>query len=122
MKDAPSPFEAAPPSGRRALPTPEPMPDLATYERERDLCLAADPRRKANYERYLASARRQARVDYLPIKLDIENVSRCNLHCTMCQVSGWPKSKRAEDSEPRRLPPSHRRLLWARRDQAAGNG
>lgn len=81
----------------RALPQPEPMPDLATYERERELCLAADPRRRVNYELYLASRRRGAQVNYVPIKLDIENVSRCNFRCSMCQVSEWPKGKRAED-------------------------
>jgi molybdenum cofactor biosynthesis enzyme MoaA len=36
-------------------------------------------------------------VDYLPIKLDIENVSRCNFRCTMCVVAEWPKGQRAED-------------------------
>jgi hypothetical protein len=32
-----------------------------------------------------------ALVDYYPIKLDIENVSRCNFRCTMCAVSDWPQ-------------------------------
>jgi len=37
-------------------------------------------------------------VDYLPIKMDVENVSRCNFRCTMCQVSGWgPTYQRARD-------------------------
>lgn len=89
------PFDKA--KALRALPQPEPMPDKAAYDRERALCLAADPRRQANYDRYLASRRRAAEVDYLPIKLDIEPVSRCNFRCTMCQVSGWDKGKRAED-------------------------
>ena len=43
------------------------------------------------------SAARGADVDYLPVKLDIENVSRCNFRCTMCQVSEWPKGRRARD-------------------------
>src|SRR5262249_27360718 len=79
------------------LPVPDPTPDLETYLRERELCLSLSPQRRANYERYLRSDRRSAVVDYLPVRLDIENVSRCNFRCTMCQVSDWPKSTRAAD-------------------------
>jgi MoaA/NifB/PqqE/SkfB family radical SAM enzyme len=57
----------------------------------------ARPRRRANYARYLASHRRSAVVDYYPIKLDIENVNRCNFRCTMCVVSDWHKGQRAAD-------------------------
>jgi pyrroloquinoline quinone biosynthesis protein E len=81
----------------RSLPTPEPVPDLAAYAANRERALAADPVRRANYERYLKSSRRCADPDYLPIKLDIENVSRCNLRCTMCVVGDWPKGRRADD-------------------------
>ncbi|MBI3706207.1 MAG: radical SAM protein [Proteobacteria bacterium] len=81
----------------RALPAPEPVPTMATYVAEREKALAASPKRRENYERYLASMRRSATVDYLPIKLDIENVSRCNFRCTMCVVSDWKKGQRAED-------------------------
>jgi MoaA/NifB/PqqE/SkfB family radical SAM enzyme len=79
------------------LPIPEPVPDLQTYLRERELCLSLSPQRRANYEAYLRSSRREAVVSYVPIRLDIENVSRCNFRCTMCQVSEWPKGKRAAD-------------------------
>jgi pyrroloquinoline quinone biosynthesis protein E len=85
------------PSDQGPLPLPEPMPDAAAYVRERELCLAADPKKNANYRRYVDSARRSADVDYLPTKLDIENVSRCNFRCTMCQVSEWHKGQRADD-------------------------
>jgi MoaA/NifB/PqqE/SkfB family radical SAM enzyme len=81
----------------RDLPVPEPASGGEAYARERELALASDPRRRANYERYLASRRRSAAVDYLPIKLDIENVSRCNYRCTMCVVADWPKGRRADD-------------------------
>ena len=81
----------------RALPMPEPAAGVEAYARERELALESDPRRRANYERYLASRRRSPAVDYLPIKLDIENVSRRNYRCTMCVVGGWEKGKRAED-------------------------
>ncbi len=79
------------------LPAPEPSLGLNAYKRERQLALAASPRRLWNYYKYTRSARRSTKVDYHPIKLDIENVSRCNFRCTMCQVSGWPKYKRADD-------------------------
>lgn len=78
------------------LPASEPAAGLAAYERERELALARSPECRNNYERYLASGRK-ALVDYFPIKLDIENVSRCNLRCTMCAVSDWHKGKRADD-------------------------
>jgi len=81
----------------RALLAPEPAAGEPAYRRERELALAADPRKRGNYERSLASARRSAAIDYLPIKLDIENVSRCNYRCTMCVVPSWHKGRRAED-------------------------
>src|SRR2546422_874407 len=81
----------------RELPAPEPAAGLDAYQRERELALATSPRRRENYEKYIRSSRRSAAVDYLPIKLDIENVSRCNFRCTMCVVSDWPKGKREED-------------------------
>jgi sulfatase maturation enzyme AslB (radical SAM superfamily) len=79
------------------LPRPEPAAGLIAYHAEREACLALDARKRENYGRYLASSRRVADVDYLPVKLDVENVSRCNFACTMCAVSTWPKGKRAED-------------------------
>lgn len=81
----------------RDLPKPEPSAGLDAYNRERERALAADPRRAANYRLYQESNRRRAAVDYLPIKLDIENVSRCNFKCTMCVVSEWDKGRRAQD-------------------------
>ena len=79
------------------LPAPEPSLGVEAYRRERELALAASPKCRENYERYLQASRRGASVDYLPIKLDVENVSRCNFKCTMCVVSEWPKGQRAED-------------------------
>src|SRR4051812_15051039 len=79
------------------LPVPEPVPNLAAYVKEREICLSRSEQRMRNYETYIRSARRSATVDYLPIRLDFENVSRCNFKCTMCTVSDWPKGKRAED-------------------------
>ena len=79
------------------LPIPEPVPDMQAYLLERERCLAMSPKRAENYDKYLKSSRREAVVSYLPIRMDIENVSRCNFKCTMCQVSEWPKGKRAAD-------------------------
>ena len=78
------------------LPSPEPSLGSEAYRRERELALAHSPRRRENYERYLRAQRGES-LDYLPIKLDIENVSRCNFRCTMCVVSEWPRGQRAED-------------------------
>ncbi len=81
-----------------ALPKPEPSAGTAAYNRERELALAFSEPRRANYEIYQRSRRvKTAKLDYLPIKLDIENVSRCNFRCTMCQVSDWHKGTRAKD-------------------------
>jgi MoaA/NifB/PqqE/SkfB family radical SAM enzyme len=77
------------------LPRPEPSAGIAAYDAE----LAArllDERCRGNYLRY-KKRRLTADPDYLPVKLDIENVSRCNFACTMCAVSKWPKGKRAGD-------------------------
>jgi pyrroloquinoline quinone biosynthesis protein E len=76
---------------------PEPAAGVEAYQRERELALASDARRKTNYDAYLRHQRRDAIVDYLPIRLDIENVSRCNFRCTMCMVADWPRGQRAED-------------------------
>ena len=84
-------------SALRALPHPEPAPGLDAYYKERELALNADPKKRENYELFLSSARRVSKIDYLPIMLDIENVSRCNFRCVMCSVSSFPKGKRAED-------------------------
>jgi MoaA/NifB/PqqE/SkfB family radical SAM enzyme len=87
----------------RCLPRPEPAAGLAAYEAERAACLALDPRKQLNYQQYLAQRQRErngvreGHVNHLPVKLDVENVSRCNFACTMCAVSTWPKGRRAED-------------------------
>jgi len=79
------------------LPQPEPSAGIEAYTAERLACLNTDPRKRENFMRYHAGPRRSSQVDYLPIKLDIENVSRCNFRCTMCAVAGWKKGKRADD-------------------------
>ncbi len=73
------------------LKRPYPEPEL--YRSTRETGFRLYPERQRNYERYKAAKRGEI-VDYLPVMLDIENVSRCNFHCTMCQVSDWPKYQR----------------------------
>ena len=72
------------------------FPDKELYARVLQKGFEIYPERKKNYERYQA-AQRGVHIDFLPVKMDIENVSRCNYHCTMCEVSNWPGSKRAAD-------------------------
>ena len=78
------------------LPRPEPSAGLAAYDKELAARLALDERCRENYQRY-NRRRLTADPDYLPVKLDIEGVSRCNFACTMCAVSKWSKGKRAGD-------------------------
>lgn len=80
-----------------ALNRPEPSAGMLAYIDERLSRLNFDPRCAANYERYRIAKRGLAEVDYLPVKLDVENVSRCNFACKMCAVSKWPKRQRAAD-------------------------
>lgn len=75
---------------------PAPSPDRLAYRLNRWIALASSPRRLVNYARY-RRAKRAPDLHYLPVKLDVENVSRCNFHCTMCQVSDWPGYQRAAD-------------------------
>lgn len=75
------------------LPSPVPSAGLAAYEAEREARFHVEPRALENWRKI----NRSAEVDYLPSRLDIENVSRCNFACTMCAVSKWPKGQRAKD-------------------------
>ena len=78
------------------LPRPEPSAGIPAYDKELAARLTLDERCRENYQRY-KRRRLTADPDYLPVKLDIENVSRCNFACTMCAVSKWPKGQRARD-------------------------
>ena len=78
------------------LPRPEPSAGLEAYQAELAARLTVSEKCRENYQRF-KTRRLTADPDYLPVKLDIENVSRCNFACTMCAVSKWPKGKRAGD-------------------------
>jgi radical SAM protein with 4Fe4S-binding SPASM domain len=76
---------------------PRPYPDPEQYDTNLALALSSDPRRKTNYDLFLESSKTLL-VEHLPVKMDVENVSRCNFRCTMCQVSDWgPNYQRAQD-------------------------
>lgn len=78
------------------LPRPEPSAGIAAYDAELAARLTLDERCRANYNRYM-NRNGNGSVDYLPVKLDIEGVSRCNFACSMCAVSKWKKGTRAHD-------------------------
>ena len=75
---------------------PRPAADKRLFTTNLNQGFKSFPKRKNNYLKYKLSEKNKV-LDYLPIRMDIENVSRCNFHCTMCQVSDWPKYRRAED-------------------------
>lgn len=81
----------------RNLPVPEPSAGIEMYEKEREAALAMCEKKRKNYELYKKSNRKEAVASYLPVKLDIENVSRCNFACIMCVVGTWKRGKRADD-------------------------
>lgn len=82
-----------------SLPRPIPAAGVQAFLDERERALRRSVLTEQNYRKYQAAlgSRRTADVDYLPIRLDIENVSRCNFRCTMCQVSDWHRMKRSRD-------------------------
>jgi len=80
-----------------SLPMPVPSLGEDVYLAEREAALALNPRCRENFAKYRAYQRSGADLDFIPVKLDIENVSRCNFSCTMCIVSDWPKQQRARD-------------------------
>ncbi len=83
--------------GSHIIYRPEPAAGEETYRRELESALNYSKKRRENYEEYQRSSRATARPNYRPIRLDIENVSRCNFRCGMCQVSDYKKMQRAGD-------------------------
>lgn len=75
------------------LPKPKPQPE---YEEVIKRGFERFPMRYENFLRFKQNSRIE-KPDYLPIKIDIENVSRCNLSCSMCLISLTKTQKRADD-------------------------
>ncbi len=75
---------------------PRPKPDQKRYDDIMNKGFKIFPKRYENYKKYQDFSKNK-KIKYLPIKIDIENVSRCNLKCDMCQVPFYQNNKRAED-------------------------
>lgn len=73
-----------------------PKPDMARYEAMLEAGFRAYPKRLENYQKYKENPR-SIEVDYMPIRADIENVSRCNLRCGHCLISSLEGQRRAKD-------------------------
>lgn len=78
------------------LSLPLPFPDPELFASTMNAGFAAYPERKVNYDQF-KSSEPSDKPAYVPVKMDIENVSRCNFNCPLCLVSEWPKKKRADD-------------------------
>lgn len=75
---------------------PQPKPDMFQYRKTILSGFLLHPSRLSNYIKFKRSKRAKS-LAYLPVKMDIEPVSRCNFRCKMCAVSGWKNGKRADD-------------------------
>ena len=75
---------------------PRPSPDRVLVEKIREKGFEVFPERRINYEKFQTAVPEEI-IDYYPIMLDVENVSRCNFRCTMCQVSQWDRGGRSRD-------------------------
>lgn len=84
------------PPGMNRPHLPFPKADAELWDSIMRAGFAAYPERQENYRKFKLG-KRGIEIDHLPVRLDIENVSRCNYHCTMCQVSDWPGFKRTRD-------------------------
>lgn len=78
------------------LPEPYPLPSKAYYKRVIRSASRRNFKTFINYLKFKLS-KKKIKLNYLPIRADIENVSRCNFACTMCIVSTWHKRQRSYD-------------------------
>lgn len=76
-----------------AFPTPSPSSD---YNETIEQGFKAYPKRYDNFMKYKKNPKATI-PDFLPIKMDVEPLSRCNFKCDMCIVSDFENLKRAED-------------------------
>ncbi len=75
---------------------PKPSPDIGKYEDMFQRGMDRYPERHSNYQKY-RNKNGGSKISHGPIKVDFENVSRCNLRCGMCQMTAFKKGKRADD-------------------------
>lgn len=79
-----------------SLRFPNPRPSKKRYSEMIKRGFDRYPRRKKSYDMAMNS-KRDPIVDHFPINMDIENVSRCNLSCEVCQASSRNGKPRAAD-------------------------
>lgn len=75
---------------------PKPKSDTRAYEAMLKKGLSNYPQRGENYKRYKQGLL-GVELNYLPIKMDIEPNSSCNLKCKICLASEFKNNKRAKD-------------------------
>ncbi|WKW18809.1 hypothetical protein IXZ16_08345 [Campylobacter fetus subsp. fetus] len=74
-----------------------PLADQVQYDTMLQNGFKTYPKRYENYKKYLKN-KRSIKPDFMPIKADIENVSRCNFRCSHCMASTYTSYKgRAND-------------------------
>ena len=74
-----------------------PLADKKQYEKMLYTGFKIYPKRYKNYQKYLKN-KVSLKPDFMPIKADIENVSRCNFACKHCMASTYATAKgRARD-------------------------
>lgn len=81
---------------------PFPSAGRNSFELELEKGLTLHTLRRANYEVY-KNYKRGEKINFLPVRMDIETLSRCNFRCGMCAVSSWEGGKRSEDMELSKL-------------------
>jgi MoaA/NifB/PqqE/SkfB family radical SAM enzyme len=82
----------------RDIVLPKPSRDEDLYSRVLAEGFRCYPEREANWSRFRNSVPSE-QPEYSPVMLDVENVSRCNFRCLMCQVREWKNGRRAADME-----------------------
>ena len=83
-----------------SLPRPYPAGGQENYQNILNQRFEISPLCEQNYKRYKQATSNDKNINvinYDPIRLDVENCSRCNFACSMCQVSKWENGIRARD-------------------------
>ena len=80
------------------LDLPKPSPDKNAFDSMLLRGFKRFPKREENYNKCINRGFPTEVLDYLPIRMDYEIVSRCNFRCKMCIMSMLDTGKRAEDT------------------------
>ena len=78
------------------LHLPAPQADQGAYRATLERGFKRFPKRLENYQKYQNCSRAKS-LDYLPVKMDYEIISRCNFRCIMCRINDWKQGSRAAD-------------------------